>query len=169
MNVGDYAAWYAAIVATGALALEVRRWRESGARLALSVMPEAKTVGGIGPPDESTYIAVTVANRGSAPTTITTLALLEFKNPWKCFWRLSSRSAVVPNPAYSGGFPLPHTLPPGAIWMGLIRQDESLSTWIESRKLHVAVYATHADKPDIIRVIKRPVPNNSKLKIAGQK
>ena len=38
---------YAAIVATGALFLEVRRWFEDGVKLSISMMPRAGVIGGL--------------------------------------------------------------------------------------------------------------------------
>lgn len=64
---------YAAIVATAALALEVRRWVESGPRLVLTIMSQAKAFGGP-VPDENTYLHARVTNRGVMPTTLTNFA-----------------------------------------------------------------------------------------------
>ncbi len=78
---------YAAIVATSALVLEVRRWFESGARLKIHIMPEGKTVNMPGTEDK-TYLVATVTNRGNAPTTITHFALRDYGD-W--FGRLRSK------------------------------------------------------------------------------
>ncbi len=92
---------YAAIVATGALALEVRRWFESGARLKIHIMPEAETFNMPGTEDK-TYLVATVTNRGNAPTTITHFALRDYGS-W--LGRLRSKptwTVVIPSPQPPG-------------------------------------------------------------------
>jgi len=64
MDLTTGVAVYAAIVATGALFLEVRRWFESGPRLNIHVMPEAKTFNLPGT-ENNTYLVATVKNRGN--------------------------------------------------------------------------------------------------------
>ncbi len=110
---------YAAVVASAALALEVRRWFESGARLKISCMPNAKTINVPGT-EGAAFLIASVANRGNAPTTITHFALYEYKN-W--FDRLRSKpawTAVIVNPAPPGALVgLPCVLQPGEVWTGI--------------------------------------------------
>lgn len=67
---------YAAIVATGALFLEVRRWVEGQARLVVSATLGMATFNLPGT-EGNRYLVVNVTNRGGSPTTLTTLGLLE--------------------------------------------------------------------------------------------
>ena len=151
---------YAAIVATAVLGLEVRRWFEAGARLKTTIMPEAKTFG-IPGTEDSTYIVAAVANRGNAPTTITHFAVRDFGS-W--FGRIRSKptwTAVIPNPQPPGSSPgLPKTLQPGEIWTGMARYDDEgdLKGRVEAGQLHVMIYASHTDKPSLIRVRVPPRP-----------
>ena len=95
---------YAAIVATGAMALEVRRWFESGACLKIHIMPEAETFNMPGTEDK-TYLVATVTNRGNAPTTITHFALRDYGS-W--LGRLRSKptwTVVIPSPHPPGTTP----------------------------------------------------------------
>lgn len=65
----DWIAIFAVIIASGALALEIRRWFESGVRLSVSVMADAQLAGGL-EEDDAEYLGVFVVNRGNTPTTI---------------------------------------------------------------------------------------------------
>ncbi len=143
---------YAAIVATGALGLEVRRWFESGARLKIHIMPEAETFNIPGTEDK-TYLVATVTNRGNAPTTITHFALRDYGS-W--LGRLRSKptwTVVIPSPHPPGTTPnIPMTLQPGEIWTGMALHDDKFKGRIDAGQLYVMIYASHADKPILKRV-----------------
>ena len=152
MDLTTGVAVYAAIVATGALFLEVRRWFESGPRLNIHVMPEAKTFNLPGT-ENNTYLVATVKNRGNSPTTITHFVLRDY-GTW--FSHICSKpvwTAVVPNPT-----PHPHTsnvpklLQPGEIWSGMARYEEDFKERVNAGYLYVLIYASHADKPVLKRV-----------------
>jgi hypothetical protein len=64
------------VVAACAFVLELRRWFDEGVKLSMSVMPDAKLVGG--GVEDKTYLAITVANRGTAATTITHMVLFNY-------------------------------------------------------------------------------------------
>ena len=92
----DWQVWvavYAAIVATGAVFLEVRRWFESGPRLYLMASTNMIFVGG-GADRSIRYACISVSNRGSLPTTITNLCLLQYDNWWRKFRNKPIKSAV---------------------------------------------------------------------------
>jgi hypothetical protein len=144
---------YAAIVSTAALALEVRRWVESGCRLSLDIMAEAKVFGAI-LPDENTYLAATVRNRGLVTTTITNYGLHEYRSILHRLFRKSNRSAIVAQ--VLNGQPLPHVLQPGTRWMGSASYNDDLRTWAETGRLFVAIYHSHASRPIQRRVVLTP-------------
>lgn len=85
---------YSAIVATAALALEIGRWVESGPRLVLTIISQAKAFGGPAP-DESTYLHARVTNRGAMPTTVTNFALHSYSSRVHRLWRKSNKAAVA--------------------------------------------------------------------------
>lgn len=147
---------YAAIVATGALFLEVRRWMESGVRLSISVMPEAKMFGGY-QEDLNTYLALTVTNRGEAPTTLTHVALFNYATFWHWLRRKPKNTAIVKNPGHQSGQHIPYLLEPGKMFHGLVNHDPQLKDWIDGGWLFVGVIGSHADKPKLIRV-RKPNP-----------
>lgn len=151
---------YAAIVATAALALEVRRWFESGPRLNLHIMPEAE-INGLPGTKGDTFLVATITNRGSAPTTITHFALCDY-GTW--LRRIISKpiwNGIVINPQPKGSPPIiPTMLQPGERWMGMVKYDDEgeLKSKIEAGQLHVMIHASHADKPTSKRVKLRPQP-----------
>ena len=152
----DWQVWvavYAAIVATGALFLEVRRWFESGPRLYLMASTNMIFVGG-GADRSIRYACISVSNRGSLPTTITNLCLLQYDNWWRKFRNKPIKSAVVRDPSL--GRPnygqIPCRLEPGKEWSGFIEQNNELNEWINTGHLYAAIFATHQDRPMTTRL-----------------
>lgn len=147
---------YAAVVSTGALALEVRRWFESGPRLAMTVIPEAQQVGG---PvrDDRVFVSVRVTNRGTQPTTVTNLGFVEFRRPWlRYFDRRTSRAAIVPMPGAVPQYQPPYLLQPGTEWTGMASYDDALREWVATDRPYVAVWTSHRSKPLLARLVKQP-------------
>ena len=158
MDTDSLASWvavYAAIVATGALFLEIRRWFESGPRLRLTFMVDAEM---LPRGDDNSYIVVTVAHRGSAPTTLTHFVLVTYPSVAKRLRRRPERQMYVPQP--STAQPAPHLLEPGAHWIGMAIQEKELEPFIDAGTLWAEVYATHADRPARIRLKRRPRPED---------
>lgn len=156
-NLSEWQTWvalYAAIVATGALALEVRRWFESGVRLRISLMPNAKIIGEESAPS---ILLVTVSNIGDRSTTITHLGFASFDGVfwwWKRWRNRSKNTLLVPKPELPGHPPaIPHVLEPGKLWMGSAIW-ESIDQWAAETKGHafVTVYGSHSTKPAMARI-----------------
>ncbi len=152
------AAWvaaYAALVATGALFLEVRRWFESGTHINVTYMVDAMVV----PRDhaDTLYIAVTVANRGDTATTITHLAFQAYTSIWSRLRGKASKSFIANNPSQAQ--PIPCFIEPGGRWIGMCIQNEEINELLESGILWVEVYATHSNKPTSVRLKRRPKPS----------
>jgi hypothetical protein len=98
------------IVSACSFVLELRRWFDEGVKLSMLTMAEAKTFGGV-TPDPNTYVAVTVTNRGDAPTTITHLVVYTYPNKvavytprWlsRYFKQLSPKVGFVPKTGAPG-------------------------------------------------------------------
>lgn len=161
---------YAAIVATGALFLEVRRWFETGPRIKLNVMSEAIVIGG-GESDENTYLAITVTNAGTSSTTVTHMLLKEYNNWWAKLRRRSSFSGLVPRAAPVGGRELPAKLDVGDIWHGQATYNEDLARKALGGKLWVGVACSHSRKDVMRRVTlstESKLPIKFKLTVGSQ-
>jgi hypothetical protein len=147
-----WVAVYAAIVATAALALEVRRWVETHPKLVISVMPRGTIVNAQGPSEEK-YLFVTVLNRGNSPTTITHFELFEFKN-WMHRWRFCPNEHIFISDLRFPGTRanIPFLIPPGGTWQGAAPHEPSLSELMQSRRLYVGIRASHSNRPVLARV-----------------
>ena len=148
------AAIYAAVVATAALALEIRRWFESGPRLSMRLMPQAKTYGATADPDAD-YIAITVANLGDRATTISLVCVLEYRSIFHRWRGRHCKAGVILNPAFGSGGGTPYVLEPGKEWTGAIRYDDELDQWAKNGKLFVGIHFSHARNPIVRRVVRR--------------
>ena len=156
-------------VALCVFVLELRRWFDEGVRLSMSVMADAKFLGGV-QRDDKTYIAITVTNRGSAATTITHMVLYNypslvglwlpkrprFLNRWlKRYWP----ETFVVNTVQQ---PLPHVLEPGRNWHGMAVHTPKLEAMIKAGRLFVGVIGSHSDKILWRRIRRWKPPENTK-------
>jgi len=139
MDTTDWIAGLALLVAGGALALEIRRWFESGPRLLLSVMADAVHV----PADDGRpKYAITIVNRGNAPTTLTHMVAFGYKSRFhKWARRKAYFTAIVPKneiPQEVGAF---------RNWILVGRYDDRLTEMRKKGQLYVGVIATHRTRP----------------------
>ena len=148
---------YAALVATAALALEVRRWVEARARLAIHISPEMSYTGDA---DEDTrYLVVEVVNRGTISTTITHFVLEEYPTWWAALRRKQTYAAMILRPMPEGvPWNIPQVLGPGERWSGMARHTDDLVERAKGGRLYVAIYASHRNRRTIRRIIWREEP-----------
>ena len=157
MGASDINVWvaiiaaYAAIVATAALALEVRRWAEARARLVLNVSPDMVYAHD----QNGSYLVADVVNRGRLPTTITLFRLDVYDNWWKALLRKrTGHSGIITNPSPAGGpTNLPSVLAPGEQWTGVANQTDDLMEWAKMKRVYVVIYASHRNKSYIRRIL----------------
>jgi len=152
MTSTDWIAVYAAIVATGALALEVRRWFESGPRLTVQAKANMMMIDNLGKQENGLTVA-TVTNRGDAPTTITSLGIVEYPSYWARLRNRTTREFLVVHP--SDSHPLPYVLAPGTHWIGIARKRPDLYGDIQTGTMWVAIGTTNRGKPYLARIPKR--------------
>lgn len=147
-----WVAIYAAIVATGALFLEVRRWFESKPRLFISVSKNMRLIGA-GYKDGQTYLVVNVTNRGGLPATLTNLSVMRYPTTIARLRRRHDRAGVVANPAGSFGGPgIPHFLEPGKQWTGMILYDHELSDMAKGGIFCIGIFASDRELAHLKRV-----------------
>jgi hypothetical protein len=148
-------AGYAALIATGALFLEVRRWFESRPKLLIRLIPDGVVIG-VGPQEEKELTIIYVVNRGTEPTTIENLILLEMPTLWRRWKRRATRSFIIPNPQLTGYPPnIPFDLEPNKRWTGLIRKRQDKIADLQTGDFYVAIAASHTDRMVIKRIPKR--------------
>ncbi len=152
---------YAAILSTGALALEIRRWIETGPRLHLTARAPMITINVPGC-DGKQFLCLTVINRGSAPTTLNSCVLAQYPSFWHRWRHKPKKAAVIANPTLVGSeLNLPKVLNPGEVWSGYGNYEE-LKDWLDTGELYVGISASHKDKPLMtkINVIKTANPTD---------
>lgn len=142
----DPVAVYAAIVATTVLAWDMVKWLRSGARLVIHIAPDM-TVMGDSEREGITYILVTATNVGSAPTTVTILALEHYRNFLTRMRGKRDFSAFITRPQVTQHLPLPHVLKPGEEWSGLITQEKEVIEKSKDGLLYAAIYHSIGRKP----------------------
>lgn len=142
---------YAAIISTSALALEIRRWIETGPRLHLTALAPMITINVPGC-DGKRFLCLTVINRGSAPTTLNTCVLAQYPSYWHRWYHKPKKAAVIANPNLVGSeLILPKVLNSGEVWSGYGNYEE-LKEWIDTGQLYVGVYASHKNKPIMTKI-----------------
>jgi hypothetical protein len=142
---------YAAIVATLAFGLEIRRWRKEAPRLDVSLVPDGVAVGG-GPNDEKNLLIVYVVNRGAAPTTLENLFLFEFETDLSRWRQRPKRSYIVPNPQLKAYAPnLPSVLEPNQRWTGIIRKG-LFDFDLQTGDFYVGIGASHSKRHTLTRI-----------------
>jgi hypothetical protein len=154
-------------VAVCAFVLELRRRFDEGVRLSVTIMPRAKLFGGV--QDVNTYLSVIVTNRGSAPTTITHLALFDYPNRlalhvprWSARWSkwLRPQTFFIANTGTPG--PIPYFLEPGKNWFGMATYTADLERMIQSGRLCVGIVGSHSNKTLFKRVRRWKPPEDAK-------
>jgi len=156
MNAADWIAIYAAIVATGALFLEIRRWFESGPQIHVRATPNMMVLGGSSPEEERDLLMVHAYNRGDQPTTITNMVIFEYSSRWSR-WRGRPKSTfLIPHPQLTGRPPIiPAELRPGGQWSGMARTRSEITGDLQSGCFWAGVVTTDRDRPYLARIPKR--------------
>jgi hypothetical protein len=151
---------YAAIVATAAFALEVRRWLKERPKLDITFMPDAVmfTSGGSDEDEDENdeFLLVNVVNLGGATTTIEGLSLVEFTTFGRRWLRRPNRSFIVPQPQPKG-YPInvPSELKPNERWTGIISK-RSTEVDIETGIFYAQIAATHSKRTTLKRIPRKP-------------
>ena len=154
MGNDNWIAIYAAIVATGALALEIRRWFESGPRIKVRVQSNMAIAGDDRLKDKR-FVVVTVRNRGTVATTITSTGFIKYPNRLYRWLGAKGDHFVVPRP-YLEGTPstLPYVLEPGTQWLGFINKDGRHISDFEDGTVVICVFTSDRDKPQRVGIPK---------------
>ena len=86
LTASDWAAWYAAIIATIALLWEIVKWQSDLLRLRVTVGTGYKIVSAIpGLNDDRYHVNVSVSNVGGRKTTVTQLGFVKYDSGIKKF------------------------------------------------------------------------------------
>jgi hypothetical protein len=147
---------YAAIVATLAFGLEIRRWLKEAPRLDVSLIPDGVVIGGDPSDGEDNLMIVYVVNRGGASTTLENLFLFEFESGLSRWRRRPKRSFIVANPQPKDQAPnLPSLLEPNRRWTGIIRKGR-IEFDTQTGDFYVGVGASHSKRHTLTRIPRKP-------------
>ncbi len=159
----DPKAWiavYAAIVATGALFLNIRTWFESGPRLKVTITPDGMVIGAGPQFDEQDIVIATVTNLGKTPILITNLLIWEMPTWWVRLHRKPTRTFVVTNPQFRGHQAnLPFLLEQARIWHGVARRRDDVIPNLLNGNFFIGVSTSHRKRP-ILRRIMNPAKSS---------
>jgi hypothetical protein len=143
MATSEWISLIALIISSGGFALQARGWLMSGPRLHLSVMGDAISF----PHDDNKpKLALTVINRGDAPTVITHMIAYVYKSIWHRLRHRSEYAGVINSP----NIPAPLAL--NQNWVGLMLYDRRTTEGRARGRLYVGIIASHANREFLIRV-----------------
>jgi hypothetical protein len=152
----NYIAAYAAVVATGALALEVRRWFEGGVRLRIDAAPGMVLVNVPGVDENQPWVVVTVSNIGFSPATITGLGVVRYRSRRLKLCRKAIGQGIVLTPDLPGcKRSLPKMLAPGEQWKGFMKQTPDIETQIVRELFYMSVWSSDRARARVRRVFLR--------------
>lgn len=158
MNISAEAivAAYAAIVATAAFALEIRRWFDAKPRLKLSLIADGMIIGGGDEFDEKDLVIVNVTNRGRIEILITNLTIHEMATWWDRLCKRDTKNYVVTNPQLKG-YPrnIPGEVKPAHTWTGIVRDRPDVIPNLRNGIHYVGISTSHFDKPYFLRIPKK--------------
>lgn len=151
MTPSDYAAWYAALVATLVLIWDAVKWKREGPRVKGEARASWKSIG-IAETEGKTITSVKVTNVGNLPTTLTS---------WGIYWqppgvskrdRKNWKAFVVKSGVAELG-QVPHMLPPGEVWQGIVTEDDEYRTMLaQGGTMYVALGFSHAEEELLLKV-----------------
>lgn len=154
MDVSILIASLALAVSASALALEIRRWVESGPNLYISIMSDAQVVPG---DDGKPKMLISVTNRGATPTMITHCVLFIYRTPLHRIAGKSMWQGIVPRPQTNmgAGQQLPYRLEVNDTWQGVAYYDDNVMKARRRGRLYAGVCASHRDGTFLKRVPKK--------------
>lgn len=148
-DASDIAAFYAAIVATGALFLEVRRWFESGVKINVTSHHQYSA------PDLTRHvITATATSIGDAPTTITGLEVWVYPTWLHAMLRIGlTRMAVLDPSTFATPYSkVPSRIEPGDTWSGGINEHVEAQIKQGLKASYFAVRTTRYERPFFARI-----------------
>jgi hypothetical protein len=147
MSATQWAAWVGACSGLCSLLWNIYTKLTSGPKLDVTAFPGMKMMPP--PPNNPTFLSVTVHNVGTATTTITNLGLCTYESWWARKRRKGSQHFVVAN--YQGPA-LPLKLEVGGEWRALMEQDGRFDKLLLSDKLWCTVFHSFAKRPVEVKI-----------------
>lgn len=152
MNASDYAAWYAALVATTVAVLDFAKWKWSGPSICGETKTRWKTVG-IPETEGKDVTFASLTNRGDSPTTLTSWGMYLY--PAKGSLHPKNRKASFVVVSGLGGLgKIPCKLAPGDTWQGMMEENEKMQKMLAEGRVFFAFGFSHSDKEVMLQLKK---------------
>jgi hypothetical protein len=162
----DYAAWYAAVVATLVLAWDVVKYRRATSRLRIRATYNMQILSPGKGLEPEKNVSLSVTNVGEKKTTITNVAMYCYKTFWD--WLLRRESDLLIVVRFVSDVPTPASLDVGDTWDGLFRQSEEVQAMLDSFRCYIGVQDMVKGKSVVVRIKRKKVDKPSVVK-AGHK
>ncbi len=150
MDASNYAAWYAAVVATAILIWDVFKWKKTGAQIKAEARAGWRSYG-IAETEGQDLTFVNVANVGDRPTTITSMGMYWYP-PGVSFRDKTKRKGFVIAGGLAGLGQIPTKIEPGDVWKGLIEENDKFNQMLNSGRLVVALGFSHTDVEELVEI-----------------
>jgi hypothetical protein len=157
LTTSEWISVLALAISSGAFAIQFRNWLVSGPRLRLNVMADAISFPRT---DNKPKLALTVINRGDAPTVLTHMVGFTYKSSWlgwlrptyKTRWlQWLGRKAI--DKAWIVNSPMiPHELKVNQTWTDVMIYDQDTVEGRAKGCLYVGVISAHSSRYYLIRV-----------------
>ncbi len=152
MSASDYAAWYAALLATLIAVWDFIKWKQSGPSITGEAWAARETFGI--PATEGKLVAFAkLTNRGDAPTTLTSWGMYSFPNTGRLN-RKNREAAFVVLGGLGGVGTIPCKLSPGDTWTGIMEQNSKVDKMLAEGRVFFGFGFSHADKEVMVQLKK---------------
>lgn len=145
MSPSDYAAWWGAGLATGAIIWDVIKWRKARTRIKIEIIPNIGRFYPNSNMDETAKILVKIINGGEQTTTVMKVELISYQSRFESIFRKSKNQQIAP------AKDCPQELLPGRIL------DFTVETYLSdlyqpSAHIFVSVHHSTSTKPVLAKL-----------------
>lgn len=149
MNTTDVIALAALVISSAALALELRRWIESGPKVRLQASQKRSLLTKLGAKDQTTEnkVFLAVTNAGDTPTVVTHIFTATYNSWWSRFRDKASHYEHFYDEEKKAAI---MRLDPGSLTSTAIHPRDSFS--LKDDNLWFGIYCSHRPKPYLCRL-----------------
>jgi len=150
MNASDYAAWYAAIVATLVFVWDLFKWKKGGPQIKAEAHSGWKSFG-ISELEDDSLTVVKATNIGDRPTTIGSFGMYWYPEGVSVKDK-TKRKAFVIKSGLAGLGVVPKKIEPGDVWQGFAKENEQFNKMLAEGTVYIALGFSHTDEELLVEV-----------------
>jgi hypothetical protein len=162
MSASDYAAWYAAIVATLVLIWDFIKWKKSGPQIKAEAFSGWKSFG-IDELEADSITVVKATNIGDRPTTISSFGMYWYPKGVSVKDKVKRKAFIIKS-GLAGLGEVPKKVDPGDVWQGLAKENEEFDKMLTEGTVYIALGFSHTDKEFLVKVTANNALNKSTQK-----